>query len=194
MVLRSHSERRQGGWPLGMGNDGVHGSVGHGTREGGTGDEHLDQIHIRCHSREYDHLVDFPPDLRHGGPQGRSVARVRRCDTSDIRLARLLPHDRSPSSCLPSAGLFMEVWQTHVPATGVPSCARDSKVQHPGLSASHGAVPESHSESAAGASDAEAKRIRIQSGGRKSAEGVKQLRYDNRSWYLWGDEKFEARR
>lgn len=87
----------------------------------------------------------------------------------------------------------MEVRKTHVPASDLPSRARDSKVQHPGLQAQNGAISEGNQESTASTADAQAKGLCLQSGGRESEQGAAGLRYDEGAREIRGDGKLTTR-
>ncbi len=59
----------------------------------------------------------------------------------------------------------MEVREEDVSASNVSSCAGDTEIQHPGLQAEDGAVPEGDPKGQTSTEDAEAERLRVQPGG-----------------------------
>ena len=60
-----------------------------------------------------------------------------------------------------SAGLCLEIRETHVLPAAVSSCAGDPKIQCTGLPAEDGAIPESGQEGQTGAKDEEAEGLCI---------------------------------
>lgn len=165
LVLRSDPEQWQNSWPLGMGDHGLQCRSRHCARQSSPRYEHLDEIHLYCHTGEHGHLVNLPAHLRDSGAEGWTVARIRGCHPATVRLTCFLSHDGHLTGTLSAARLLMEVRQAHVPTSGLSSRAGDPKVQHSRLPTADGAIPKGDPESAAGAEDAETEGICIQSGG-----------------------------
>ena len=172
LVLGSSPKRRKDSRPLGLGDRSIHGSPRNCPRKSGTDYEYLDEIYFPCYPWEHGHLVGIYRCLRNSRPQTRLFYRIRWCDPTTLHFSCLLPDGGGVARNLPPARLCVEVRETHVPAPNLPSRARDPEVQHPGLQAQNGAIPEGNQESTTSTADAKAKGLCFQSGGRESKPGA----------------------
>lgn len=117
-------------------------------------------------------MVSIYRCLRNGRPQTRLLHGIRWCNPTTLHFSCLLPDGGGVTGDLSPPRLCVEVRETHVPATNLPSCARDPEVQHPRLQTQNGAIPKGHQESTTSTADAKAKGLCFQSSGRESKQGA----------------------
>ena len=165
MVLGSPPKRREDSRSLGLGDRSIHGGPCNCPRKSGSDHEYLDEVYFPRNSWEHGHLVSIYRCLRNGRPQPRLFHGIRWCSPTTLYLSCLLPDGGRVTYYLPPPRLCVEVCEAHVPASNLSSRARDPEVQHPGLQAENGAIPEGNPESATSTADAKAKGLCFQSGG-----------------------------
>lgn len=87
----------------------------------------------------------------------------------------------------------MEIRETDVSPSNIPSRAGDTEIQYPGLSAPDGAIPKGDQKGQTGPAHAETARVRFQPGGREPESRLTGLRYDEGEGKVRRDGKLEAR-